>query len=133
MSDGENIFMVKYAFALLLLAMLCVGYGYFIEPNRLMIVNDTLTIKNWNRTFDGLKIVMIGDIHGGSNNVTEAKLREIVEKTNAQQPDVVVLLGVGSFQATQDGRLPGRAGRPSSVRIARLGSPTEGDGNPSSP
>jgi len=40
-----------------------------------------------------LKIVMIGDVHGGSNNVTEQKLREVVALTNKQQPDVVVLLG----------------------------------------
>jgi len=37
--------------------------------------------------------VMIGDIHGGSNNVTEEKLREIVGRTNEQNADVVVLLG----------------------------------------
>ena len=100
--------MLKYLLALLLLAALCVSYGYFIEPNRLVVVSDTLTIKNWNPAFDGLKIVMIGDIHGGSNNVTEAKLREIVEKTNEQRPDVVVLLGDYVSQQRELGEISAR-------------------------
>ncbi len=86
----------KLLFAGILLALVglfCVAYGYFIEPSRLVVRHETLNIKNWNPAFDGLKIVMIGDIHGGSNNVTEEKLREIVVKTNEQQPDIVVLLG----------------------------------------
>ncbi len=40
-----------------------------------------------------MKIVMIGDVHGGSNNVTEEKMREIVGLANAEEPDMVVMLG----------------------------------------
>jgi predicted MPP superfamily phosphohydrolase len=69
------------------------AYAYFIEPDRLVATHTTITIDNWNPAFDGLKIVMIGDVHGGSNNVTEEKLRQVVALANDQEPDLVVMLG----------------------------------------
>jgi uncharacterized protein len=77
----------------LVLAGAMLSYAYFIEPSRLVVVNSTIHIKNLNPAFSGLRIAMIGDIHGGSNNVTEEKIREVVTRTNEQKVDIVVLLG----------------------------------------
>jgi predicted MPP superfamily phosphohydrolase len=74
-------------------AILCISYGYFIEPNRLVVNKSELKIKGWNAAFDGFKIVAIADIHGGSNGASDENLRRVVKDTNAQKPDIVVLLG----------------------------------------
>jgi len=75
------------------IGLLLLGYSYFIEPRRLVVNTQTLTIKGWDTQLTGFKIVAIGDIHGGSNAVDEAKIREVVAVANAQNPDLVVLLG----------------------------------------
>lgn len=82
------------AFACLsVLGIAVLSYSYFIEPHRLVTNYAELKISKWNKTFDGLEIVAISDIHGGSNGVDEARIRTLVEIANAQSPDLIVLLG----------------------------------------
>lgn len=94
--------LVLFASASIAVGIACLAYAYFIEPSRLVVNHSTIRIKDWNATFDGFKIVMIGDVHGGSNNVTEEKLREVVAKTNEQDADIVVLLGDYVTQRRED-------------------------------
>ncbi len=105
-----------YAFvALALICFVCLAYSYFIEPRRLVVNRTEMKVKNWDAAFDGLKIVMLGDIHGGSNAVDDAKLRLIVDLTNAEEPDVIVLLG--DYVSQVGARMPGDL-RMSMPRIA---------------
>ncbi|MEQ1645053.1 MAG: metallophosphoesterase [Pyrinomonadaceae bacterium] len=69
------------------------AYAYFIEPQRLVIKQETIVSKNWDKEFDGLRIALLSDIHGGSNYVDEKRLQTVVAKTNEQDPDIIVLLG----------------------------------------
>ena len=78
---------------ILLFIIACFVWGFFIEPNRLVIQQATIQIDNWPKELSGLRIAMIGDIHTGGPFIDDNKLRKIVELTNQQNPDLIVLLG----------------------------------------
>jgi len=78
---------------ILLLIAFCLIWGFFIEPNRLVVNPQTIQIGSWPTELSGLRIAVIGDIHTDNRFINEAKLRKLVELTNAQKPDLIVLLG----------------------------------------
>ncbi|HJS51171.1 MAG TPA: metallophosphoesterase [Pyrinomonadaceae bacterium] len=73
--------------------LLLLGYAYLIEPHRLVVNKQNIEIGGWDPAFEGLRITMISDIHGGSHGVDEARIRDIVQLANAQNADLIVLLG----------------------------------------
>lgn len=84
---------IPYILAGIALSLSALAYGYFIEPHRLVINETELQIKGLDPAFDGLRIVAVADIHAGSHGVEAARMREVVDEINAQDADVVVMLG----------------------------------------
>lgn len=77
----------------LLIGMLLVLWAMFIEPNQLVVKPTTLEIAGWPQGFGSCKIVALSDLHVGSPHITLDKLHRIVQLTNEQHPDLIVLLG----------------------------------------
>ena len=73
--------------ALLVALALLAGWGFGIEPSRLVVRRETLDVG-----LPNLKVVAISDLHVGMH-VTDGKLRQIVDAANAEEPDLIVLLG----------------------------------------
>ncbi len=76
-----------------LLVLACLVWGFFIEPNRLIVHQETIQIDNLPKELSGLRIALIADIHTGGPFIDDNKLRKIVELTNQQNPALILLLG----------------------------------------
>ena len=76
-----------------LLIAFIVFWAFLIEPNRLVIRQETIVIDNWPKELDHLEIAVISDIHVGGWCIDDKKLRLIIERTNQLQPELIVILG----------------------------------------
>lgn len=86
------------------LLIVCTGvWGFLIEPNRLVVKQETIVIKSWPQELSGLRIALISDIHAGGPFIDEKKLQQIVATTNALNPDLIVMLGDYMSQNTWHG------------------------------
>ena len=94
--------------SILAAALLLLGYAYFIGPSRLLVNQYEIKVKNWNSAFDGLRVAVISDIHGGSKGADAEKLKRVVEEINKQNVDAVFLLGdyVSTKPGSDDFRMP---------------------------
>lgn len=85
---------LRIAFISLILSALGIAiWAFFIEPNRLVTRQETLRIERWPVELSDLKIAVLSDIHAGGRFIDERKIRLIVERTNALNPDLIVILG----------------------------------------
>ena len=82
----------KMAAAAALLGAGCYLYGREVEIHRVEIKALTLTLPRLAREFDGYRIVQIGDIHLDDWTKPE-RLGGVVKKVNAQQPDLIAIMG----------------------------------------
>jgi predicted MPP superfamily phosphohydrolase len=79
--------------AIILLLGLLLFWAFLIEPNRLLVRQQTIQIDNWPQPLNGLRIAVLADIHAGAPFIDQRKLRLIVQRTNELHPDLIVILG----------------------------------------
>lgn len=69
------------------------SWALFIEPQRLVVRHSELALPNWPARLSGMKVALLSDLHVGSPFWDLEALADLVEQTNAQQPDLVLLAG----------------------------------------
>ncbi|HYN86019.1 MAG TPA: metallophosphoesterase [Pyrinomonadaceae bacterium] len=80
--------------AALLLIFIALGlWAFWLEPASLTVHRETLSVPRWRAEHAGLRVAVLTDLHVGSPHTGLEKLRRVVERTNAERPDLVVLLG----------------------------------------
>jgi hypothetical protein len=67
--------------------------AFWLEPSSLRVTEHTVALPAGPATLDGLRIAVLADLHVGSPYNDLAKLRRIVDETNAAGSDLVLLAG----------------------------------------
>jgi predicted MPP superfamily phosphohydrolase len=69
------------------------AWAVCFEPGRLVVRESELALPRWPKELSGLKVALLSDLHIGSPHWDIAALARLVERTNAQKPDLVLLAG----------------------------------------
>jgi uncharacterized protein len=80
------------------LGMLAAGLAFalwslWLEPSRLVVTEAELDLPRWPSELAGMKVALLADLHVGSPHWDLAALAELVERTNALRPELVLLAG----------------------------------------
>ncbi|AKU99216.1 Phosphoesterase [Labilithrix luteola] len=75
------------------MAMGLAAWAFLVEPARLVVDRVDLAIPHWRAEHAGLRVALLSDLHVGSPHWQLEDLKELVRKTNAEHPDLVLLAG----------------------------------------
>jgi predicted MPP superfamily phosphohydrolase len=79
--------------ALLLCLVSLLVWSFCIEPNRLIVKEETLRLPAWPNELGNMRVAVISDVHAGSPFIGAEKLREVVERVNQTNPDLILIAG----------------------------------------
>lgn len=68
------------------------AYAAGVEPMELRTTRYRLTPPGW-PVQQRLSIVVVADLHAGGPNMGVAQIRDVVDRTQAERPDLIVILG----------------------------------------
>jgi len=71
----------------------CAVFAFFIEPARLVEKHQALSLPNWPGPLSGLRVALLSDLHVGSPHWGPARMRELVQRVNAERPELILLAG----------------------------------------
>jgi predicted MPP superfamily phosphohydrolase len=80
--------------AVLTVALVGLGlWAFWIEPAWITVRYVSLQIPQWHAEHRDVRIAVLTDLHVGAPHLGVEKLKQVVARTNAEQPDLIVLLG----------------------------------------
>jgi predicted MPP superfamily phosphohydrolase len=68
-------------------------WAFWWEPSGLKVVHHTITLEPWHAQHVGLKIAVMSDLHIGAPHRSLSMVKDLVAVTNAEKPDLVLILG----------------------------------------
>ena len=68
-------------------------WAFWLEPAHFIITEATIKLPRWHKSCDGLKIVLLSDLHVGSPHNDLENLTRVVTATNELKPDLILLAG----------------------------------------
>ncbi len=74
-------------------ALALAAWAFYFEPRRLVVNHIELDVPHWPAAQAGVRIALISDLHVGSPHWDLERLAELVARTNAERPDLVLLAG----------------------------------------
>ncbi|MEA2599895.1 MAG: uncharacterized protein QOF89_887 [Acidobacteriota bacterium] len=92
------------ALALLLAALVLGVWAFGIEPGTLRTREVALAVPGWPAGRAGMRVALLSDLHVGSPHNGLDKLDEVVARTNATRPDLILILGDLVIQDVMGGR-----------------------------
>lgn len=69
------------------------AYAGWVEPRRLVVRRRTLALPHWPPALDGLTLGVMSDLHSGTPHAGRQAIAGWVAAMNAQEPDLVALVG----------------------------------------
>jgi predicted MPP superfamily phosphohydrolase len=87
----------KYKFLLLAILLLIFSglglWAFWLEPSSFITTTTHIKLRQWSEKCDGLKVVVLSDLHVGSPHNDLNNLIKVIQATNALQPDLILLAG----------------------------------------
>ena len=77
----------------LVLFVALAAWAFWLEPSSVTVRRVSLAVPRWREEQRGVKVAVLTDLHVGSPYVGLDKLRRVVERTNEERPDLILLLG----------------------------------------
>ena len=104
MRTGRKRALRRTILGLLLLGIPLAFWAFVVEPSSLRVREHEVEAPGWPAGRSGIRIALLSDLHIGSPYNGLDKLEEVVRRTNAARPDLVLVLGDLVIQDVVGGR-----------------------------